>query len=168
MNHDSRFALAPLVINDAPVECSRTQTPGAWRGPRGRFGRRRRHWGRCLRPRRRRRWPRGGRRRTPSSPGMMMTYTVKVLQMRRKNTPRSQVWWIVYIVTRQVGDHIFTFGSAVRSSTAAVLQHLRWWSTWLSNKSVVEFGSGGVNFFIGSKNIWGGGAESVTWMGVVG
>ena len=48
---------------------------------------------------------------------------------------------------------LFTFGAAVRSSRAVMLQHLRGWSTWLSNKSVVEFGSGGVNFFIGSKNI---------------
>ena len=32
-----------------------------------------------------------------------------------------------------------------------MLQHLRGWSTWLSNKSVVEFGSGGVNFFCQKK-----------------
>ena len=32
-----------------------------------------------------------------------------------------------------------------------MLQHLKGWSTWLSNKSVVEFGSGGVNFFSEKK-----------------
>ena len=62
---------------------------------------------------------------------------------------------IDYLAPRKSPNIVFTFGAAVRSSRAVMLQHLRGWSTWLSNKSVVEFGSGGVNFFVKKKYLRG-------------